>query len=303
MHMWRPDSVVSFHARLLPCVALLMLPAGIASAAPSDLAAGALSFLLHRGCDLGAGDATSSVEWPTFLQPERSNNRRAAPPPTAETAPTPTWGPKRVTRCRLSPALVWEALAAAALWSTTDHAEIEANAQTTLFNAEQTHLAFKKVFGWDVPQRAEGGGEVRYTAKQLQALFTKLYLKPSGRLGEQTAQTVYNVVLRDMVTAFAREVAYIQVRLPKPQLAKLAKEYQAASRAQDSGFYGPGWLTEQSKKLLPPDPVLTRIQSGRTLGTILRRMNDGTWPTVVSSLKKLLKDYDPLLLKELGAGL
>jgi len=56
-------------------------------------------------------------------------------------------------------------------------------------------------------------------------------------------------------------------------------------------------------EILPPDSVLTGVQSGRTLGTMLRRLNDGTWPTVLALLEKVLKDYDPMLLKELGANL
>lgn len=293
--------------RLALLVTATLLPVTPARAAPNDLAAGALSYLVARVCDPGYGDSSAGIEWPTYLQPRRAGYSRGGPGSVQPPAPAPSWGPKRVARCSLPPYEAWAALAAGALWSTADHAAIEADPQGTLFNEAQTRPAFQQVFGFDRPQWREGATDTRYTIKQLQGLYDKLYRKPGAKLGELSAQAVYNVVLAGTVTRFAREVAFIHARLSKPQLAKLAKDYAAAAQAKEKeggvAFYGPSWLQQQARALLAPDSVLTGVHSGRTLGTMLRRMDDGTWPTVLTLLKKVLKDYDPALLKELGAML
>ena len=65
----------------------------------------------------------------------------------------PAWGHKSAGACRgLDTWVLSEALAAGAYWVSNDHAAIEADPNTTLFDDPKAGAAFKKVFGWELPR-------------------------------------------------------------------------------------------------------------------------------------------------------
>ena len=94
----------------------------------------------------------------------------------------------------------------------------------------------------------------------------------------------------------------IKESLPKAQLAKQLKAYQAAAKDQGGKFSGTAYLREAAAGVLPRDNELS-ARAGKTMGVILRRTADGTWPVINKLLKKVIGDYDPELAKELGKTL
>src|SRR5262245_39365883 len=172
----------------------------------------------------------------------------------------------------------------------------------TLFDDAKGHAAFKKLFGWELPERGDyvppANVFLKFDARKLSALFDRIYVKPTEKIGVVTGQEVYDVLLKDFVTRLAREVALIKSSIPKPQLGKLLKEYQAAAKQAGPKFEGPAYLRQAASSALSKDPEQA-ARAGRTLGIILRRTADGTWPTVNRLLKKVVDDYDPALSKEL----
>jgi hypothetical protein len=124
-------------------------------------------------------------------------------------------------------------------------------------------------------------------------------------VGELDAQAVYDLFFKPFLTRFARDAAFIQQKIPKAKRATLAKQYQAdAKNTADGGeFYGPDYLGQLAAKVLPEDAQHAEARSGRTLGIMMRRQLDGTWPTVVKMLQTVLQDYDPALAKELKGAL
>jgi hypothetical protein len=258
---------------------------------PGELAEGALSLLVSKRCEKSSRD-TQSIEWPALVY------ARAKPP---------SWGRKPAGVCRgLDTWVLSEAVAAGTYWGQNDHAAIEASPNDSLFEPTKTDAAFKKMFGWELPERGDdtpaGNVFLRFNAKKLTAVFDRFYVKPTDKIGVATGQEVYDVLMKDFVTRFAREVALVQASLPKAKLAKLVKDYQAAAKEAGTRFKGPQYLKEVAATTLPQDnPESAR--AGRTLGVVLRRTADGTWPTVSRLLKKVVADYDPTLSKELGKNL
>jgi hypothetical protein len=143
---------------------------------------------------------------------------------------------------------------------------------------------------------------LKYNARKLSALFDRIYVKPGDTVGGATGQMVYDVFFKDAVARFAREVALIKRNVPSAQLGKLLKAYQTAAKQQGSKFRGPVYLKETAAAALAKDPEQA-ARAGRTLGVMLRRTADGTWPTINQLLEQVVTDYDPELAKELGKSL
>jgi len=187
-----------------------------------------------------------------------------------------------------------------------DHAAIEADPMKTLFDDPKADAAFKKVFGWELPERGDyvppPNVFLKFDPKKVSALFDKVYVKPGDKVGSATGQDVYDVFFKDAVARFAREVALINATLPKPALTKQLKAYQAAAKQQGGKFSGPAYLKEAAEAALPKDNEQS-ARAGRTLGVILRRTADNTWPIINRLLKKVVTDYDPPLAEELGKKL
>jgi len=202
--------------------------------------------------------------------------------------------------------VISEAVAAGVYWSTNDHAAVAADPMKTMFDDPQINASFKKAYGWELPERGDDvpprNAFLKFDSKKLSKLFDSLYLKPTDKVADVTAQDVYNVFLKDFVTRVARETAAINTALPKAKLAKLLRDYQDAAKKDASKFHGPTFLYHAAASALPQDQPDAQ-RAAKTLGIILRRTADGTWPVVSKLLKKVVADYDPDLSKEIGKKL
>lgn len=259
-----------------------------------DLISGGLSLVATRRCGGSSEVPAEVLEWPAFVYDRK--------PPQGKGN---GWRPKRLLGCHGGTWVLTEAIAAGALWGQMDHQKIEADAHQTLLNGTLTHEAFKTEFGWEPPAHGAIAPNVlpTYEAKKIEALFDRLYLKPADPVGALTGQAIYDLILKSSVTRFLREAVVLKKKLPAAKLKSLAKEYQAAAKEQGESFNGPTYLAKVVEKQLGPADDESPIHDGRTLGTMLRRTADGTWPTVTKLLNKLVKAYDPPLAKEIAAGL
>ena len=61
-------------------------------------------------------------------------------------------------------------------------------------------------------------------------------------------------------------------------------------------------MKEAAEGALPKEDEQS-ARAGRTLGVMLRRTADNTWPIISRLLKKVVTDYDPPLAEELGKKL
>jgi hypothetical protein len=283
-----------------PVRSLLVIALLLSAAAPTnaggnvraaDVAEGAISLLISKRCEKSARGEEHSLDWAALVY------ARGKPP---------SWGRKEGSMCRgLDTWVISEAVAAGVYWSTNDHAVVAADPMKTMFDDVQINAAFKKAYGWELPERGDDVPPrnvfLKFESKKLSKLFDSLYLKPTDKVADVTAQDVYNIFLKDFVTRIARETAAINTALPKAKLAKLAKDYQAAAK-NDSRFHGPTFLNKAAAETLPQDQPDTQ-RAAKTLGIILRRTADGTWPVVGKLLKKVIADYDPELSKEIGKKL
>jgi len=283
--------------RSLPIIILALPLLTAATDKPSPIAAGefaqgAISLLVSKRCEMSRTLDSKSIEWPALVY--------AAHKP-------PAWGRKPAGACRgLDTWVLSESLAAGSYWSLNDHKAIEADPNTTLFDDTKTQAAFKKAFGWELPERGDDlpphNVFLKFDPKKVTSLFDRIYVKPTDKIGGTTAQEAYDVLFKDAVTRFAREVAFVKASLPKAQLAKQLKAYQAAAKDGGGKFRGPTYLKDAASAALPQDNELAP-RTGRTLGIILRRTADGTWPIINRLLKKVVADYDPTLAQELAKTL
>lgn len=257
----------------------------------TDFAEGSISLLVSKRCEKSRTLDTRSLEWNALVYSKGP----------------PVWGRKPAGACRgMDTWVLSEALAAGAMWNDTDHKVIEADPMKTMFDDAKPRAAFKKTFGWELPERGDDVPApnvfLKYNAKKLSALFDRIYFKPTDTVGGTSGQEVYDVFFKDAVARFAREVALIKSNVPNAQLAKLLKSYQAAAKDEGGRFRGPAHLKQAAAAALPNDPEQA-ARAGRTLGVMLRRTADGTWTTIDRLLKKVVTDYDPVLAKELGKSL
>jgi len=282
--------------RVLLVIALLFAAAAPGNAGgnarAADVAEGAISLLISKRCEKSPRREEHALDWAALVY--------AAGKP-------PSWGRKEGSMCRgLDTWVLSEAVAAGVYWSTNDHEAIAVDPMKTMFDDAQVYASFKKAYGWELPQRGDDFPPrnvfLKFDSKKLSKLFDSLYLKPTDKVADVTAQDVYNIFLKDFITRVARETALINASLAKAKVAKLVKEYQAAAKEEGSKFHGPTYLYKAAASALPQDrPEAQR--ASRTLGMILRRTADGTWPVVSRLLKKVIADYDPDLSKEIGKNL
>jgi hypothetical protein len=286
----------------MPVRALLMIALPLLMAASDksaggisapEFTSGALSYLVSKRCEKPVRSEAPSIEWPALTYgPGRP----------------PAWGRKAAGPCRgLDTWVLQESLAAGAYWGQNDHAAIEADPNTTLFDDEKIHVAFKKAFGWALPERGDyvppPNVFLRFDGKKLSALFDRIYVKPTDKIAESTGQEVYDVFFKETITRFAREVALIKGGLPKAELTKQAKAYQAAAKAAGAKFQGPAYLRQAAATGVPKDADQGGERAYRTFGIILRRTADGSWPAIDRLLQRVIKDYDPTLAQEIGKNL
>jgi hypothetical protein len=285
--------MTSIRVPIVIALPLLMAASDKSAAfAPADFAEGATALLASKRCERSPTSDGLSMEWPGLVY-------GAGHPP--------EWGHRTAGACSgLDTWVLSEALAAGAYWVSNDHAAIEAEPMTTMFDDTKANAAFKKLFGWPLPERGDyvppANVFLKFDAKKVSALFDKIYVKPADKVGSATGQDVYDIFFKPAVTRFAREVALIKETLPKAPMTQHLKAYQAAAKTQGGKFSGVTFLREAATAALPKDNELS-AHAGRTLGVILRRTADGTWPVINRLLKKVVSDYDPELAAELGAKL
>ena len=261
--------------------------------AAGDFAGGALSYLVSKRCEKPAGSGAPSIEWPALTYgPGRP----------------PAWGHKPAGPCRgLDTWVLQESLAAGAYWTQNDHAAIEADPNTTLFDDTKIHAAFKQAFGWPLPERGDyvppPNVFLKFDAKKLSAMFDRIYVKPTDKIAASTGHEVYDVFFKETVTRFAREVALVKNALAKAELAKQVKAYQAAAKEAGGTFQGAAYLRRAAAAALPKNGDQGGERAYRTLGIVLRRTADGSWAAIDRLLQRVIKDYDPALAQELGKGL
>src|SRR5688572_11878763 len=127
--------------RSLVVVPILLIAVSLEAgdiAPAGEMAEGALSFLISKRCERSPTLDAKGVEWPALVY------SRGKPP---------AWGRKLAGECRgLDTWVLSEALAAGVYWGQTDHKTIEADPNNTLFDPEKGHAAFKKAFGWELPE-------------------------------------------------------------------------------------------------------------------------------------------------------
>src|SRR6188508_901245 len=214
-----------------------------AAIAPGDFAQGAISLLISKRCEASPRLDTRTLEWPALVY------GRGRPP---------MWGRKPGGACRgLDTWVLSESLAAGAYWSLNDHKLIEADPNTTLFDDTKSAAAFKNAFGWALPERGDyvppANVFLRFDAKKVAALFDRIYVKPTDKLGDATAQEAYDVFFKTAVTRFAREVALVKASLNKAQLGTQLKAYQAAAKQAGGKFSGTAYLKDAAAAALPKD--------------------------------------------------
>lgn len=167
----------------------------------------------------------------------------------------------------------------------------------TAENQANLETAFRKAFGKALVKSRTGDGPealVAYDPAALQAAFDRVYPKPSTLLDGVPAQTVYDVLFKDWVARRAELLADV---LGRPGvLEEGAQAYRTASAAK--GFEGASFGYDLAGKLKGP------LQNeGRFLGMLVRRQLDGTLPTIVGCLKRVLRDYDPATFRRLDKAL
>ncbi len=139
-----------------------------------------------------------------------------------------------------------------------------------------------------------------YSVEGVNALFTKLYTKPSNKFESITYQTIYNISLKAYMRDFTKFLAHIlgqkatwtMVGNQYLKNAKIKKDFNPY--AEMDFAYNKLFTTEASIKKFTN---FTAEVSYYDLGTLLRRQCDGTLPTLLNCLKTVLKDYDPEALK------
>jgi len=159
----------------------------------------------------------------------------------------------------------------------------------------------------------------QYDAQGLQQLFNRLYPPPGTSISGIPSQQVYNLVFKDYV----RGVAHIWSAAVSnaATFKQMAQRYAAKAFANDSShFDGFMYSIEHTPTILGVKwrDIASRrdaAQGGqvmgdnayrytdRLVGILLRRQIDGTLPTVLGCLKRVLRDYDPEAYAQYGSQL
>lgn len=141
----------------------------------------------------------------------------------------------------------------------------------------------------------------------LQKLFDAVYISPQTHVLGCNAQKLYDASFKAYIRTLAEMTAST---VSHPNFKPFAQAYhQAAYTDTTLGFDGVEYLAEQTQALMPnefqrfqavvppaeyfgqPQPVNAYYSS--LVGILLRRHLDGSLPTLLACLKRVLKDYDP----------
>jgi hypothetical protein len=182
-------------------------------------------------------------------------------------------------------------------WATTPEMIGSALAFFDATNQKNLEDGFHTLFGRALVKKRSGSGDNTryvYDPAALEAAFTKLYVAPTGTVGGVPAKVVYDKLLKDWMARKADTIADVLGR--KGFLTAAARDFDAKSAA--ARFDGLTWQTTLADKL----PESLRADH-RLVGTLARRQADGSLPTLLRLLRKVLADYDPKTLERVGAKL
>jgi hypothetical protein len=169
---------------------------------------------------------------------------------------------------------------------------------------------FKALFGQDIlktkikmAQKDYEGKNLEwrhYKAEGLKAAFDKLYQKPTDKFHGYPLQKVYNLTCKEYVRGIANLV--VKVFSKRPEFDKYAKQYMQDALTKPD-FEGQEFGNEVSLKLLGSSEgdCIDDYYKSRIVGIMLRRQCDGSLPVLLSSLKIMLKDYDPEYFAKVNA--
>lgn len=161
---------------------------------------------------------------------------------------------------------------------------------------------FKTLFGQDIIKSRvkmaakdwEGNAITwnHFSGVGVQAAFTKLYQKPTATFKGLTTKKIYDISFKDYVRDITNII--IKVTANKPVFEAQAKLYFTKATT-DPEFEGIGFTSTATEAILGTymTECLSDYYRERIVGTMLRRQIDGSLPVLLTSLKTLLKDYDP----------
>jgi hypothetical protein len=135
------------------------------------------------------------------------------------------------------------------------------------------------------------GEIVQYDAKGIQAVFNKLYQKPSASFKGIALQRLYNINVKE----YARGTVDILVAI-NFRKSVWDKQVQAYLKevSTDPDFEMRDFAYETHLRIFNEEKIISTCSPDEIdlIGTMLRRAGDGTLPVLITCLKTVLKDYD-----------
>lgn len=157
--------------------------------------------------------------------------------------------------------------------------------------------AFVTVFGRPVvnavTQTKSGQLLYAYDPAALEAAFDALYVRPAGTVLGASAKALYDKAARAPLARLARDLGALVKN--KAKLGVEAKRWEQRAHKPDDGASTDA-LRASLNALVDSTDDAARIDPA-LVGFVLRRQRDGTLPIVVSSLRRVLSDYDPASTK------
>lgn len=136
-----------------------------------------------------------------------------------------------------------------------------------------------------------------YHKTGVEAIFKKLYIKPTDDFEGYSAKKLYDLVAKDYTRDFAKLLVYL-LNTKKAVFTQVSADYLAKAKT-DKNFHPNKVLPGYMKKLFPTEasskayPAFASYIYENYLGSLIRRQCDGTMPAIVNAVKTILKDYDP----------
>jgi hypothetical protein len=206
------------------------------------------------------------------------------------------WKAWPVGRCTPPRGRPFELIASALSLATMEDGPIGAEAVRPPFGAEDRE-GFAKLTGVPYPPPPAPGELPRYSVKTILTVFERVYRRPTQDLGGVRAQLVYDAIFKERVRAEVKAWQAVLSGTTPRQRSELAKAYAEAARTE--GFDAFTHLNAVAKQVAPELP----LDGFRVVGIILRRSADGTLPTVLGLMVRVLDEYDREFAKETRAGL
>jgi hypothetical protein len=128
-----------------------------------------------------------------------------------------------------------------------------------------------------------------YDPGALQAAFDALYVGPKQKVLGASAQALYDKVARAPLAVLARDLGALLKN--KARLGVEAKKWEQRANKPDDGAATDA-LRASLNALVTSTDDAARIDPA-LVGFVLRRQRDGTLPVIVSSLRRVLQEYDP----------